>query len=157
MNLSRSILHIRHFVVVTPKVDIVSRNLVKMLSMSGTPARCITFTDGSTEPGGYLQWSEFDLSRARIYKAQDHFNTSALERMCFPYDEAKPGHLRTRQTWVQDLRSVLEKQGLETVVEERRRPNPYYRNASFETSIMSYFEMSFKAAVSYLGVFYCYN
>ncbi|CAL5868003.1 uncharacterized protein PFLUO_LOCUS2226, partial [Penicillium psychrofluorescens] len=97
-------------------------------------------------PGGYLQWTEFDLSRARIYKANDSLKSSALERIIFPYDTAKPVHLRTRQTWVSELRGVLEEQGLETVVEERRRPSPYYRNVSLETSFMSYLEMSCKSA-----------
>lgn len=51
----------------------------------------------NTEPGGYLQWDESDISSVRIEKAQPGNKTEAVTRL---FDITQKVDSRLKPTWV---------------------------------------------------------
>ncbi|KAK0507180.1 hypothetical protein JMJ35_010218 [Cladonia borealis] len=78
------------------------------------------------EPGGYIQWEEYDLSAQKVISSQPSSPTKNLAEM------SERMQTRWPTSWVKSLLHIFEAQGLEIIAVDTKRLSEWYAKMSTE-------------------------
>lgn len=88
-----------------------------------------------TEPGGYIQWGEFDFETVRTDKTRPENKTVALTELHDLFSIQDP---RLKPTWITKLTATLSTAGFDQVEDAQSEPPPHKAFLLHECGLMMY-------------------
>lgn len=130
------VVNVRHFVFVLQQSDMkgVLDNLFKLLSTSDSFYNFRISNSWFTEPGGYLQWTDLDMSSLRVEKINPDIKADANVKLMQLF-QANDTRLRT--AWGASLPSHFAQSGFTNVKSDVRDAPPHLAVALHECGMLA--------------------
>jgi hypothetical protein len=130
------VVHVRHFAFVLQEHDLngVLDNLLTLLSSSTSFYILYTANSWFTEPGGYLQWTDIDVSSLRVEKISPDVKVDAQVQLMHLF---QANDARLCSAWVPRLPSLLTQSGFTNVNCDVKEAPPHLRLALHECGMLA--------------------
>jgi hypothetical protein len=119
------VVHVRHFAFVLRQSNLktVLDNLLKLLSMPSNFYNSCCSNRCFIEPGGYLQWTDIDVSSLRVEKTHPDAEVDAQIKLMSLFQE---NDARLHSSWVPSLSPLLKHGGFTNVESDVKEAPPIW-------------------------------
>jgi hypothetical protein len=130
------VVHVRHFAFVLRQSNLktVLDNLLKLLSMPSNFYNSCCSNRCFIEPGGYLQWTDIDVSSLRVEKTHPDAEVDAQIKLMSLFQE---NDARLHSAWVPSLSSLLKHGGFTNVESDVKEAPPHLGVALHECGMLA--------------------